>query len=173
MDETKRIRRMSAPGTSGFSLTELAVVVCIVLVLMAIAVPNLLQARNTAYEASATAALRTISMGQTTYFALYQGYAPSLRALGQPPRGSFPSASAADVIDLQLASGTQGVYRFRYSAIDTNGDGIIEGYWVVAEPLGGGRRTVFFVDQTGLVGREVSGTPLDKARSGSTGGVPP
>ena len=151
-------------------MIEIIVVVMIVLVLAAISIPSLLHAREVATEASATGALRTITVGQVTYFALYQGYAPSLAALGPPKRGGVPSAIAADLIDEQLATGEKGGYRFRYSAIDVDGDGLAEAYLVVAEPSRGGARRAFFVDQTGAVSSV--GSEPDREKPGTVGGEP-
>jgi len=164
---------MRATDVGGFTLPELLVVLSIVLILAGIALPNLLQARASAYEASASVALRTITIGQNTYFAVYQGYAPSLQALGPPVLGAPPSAAAADLIDLQLASGMKGAYRFNYFPVDPNGDGVFDGYLVVAEPVRGGARRVFVVDQTGVIGRDGGWNAQDRPRSGSVGGERP
>ena len=68
----------------GFSLIELLIVVAIILIIAAIAIPNLLQARVAANEASAVASLRTINIAQITYNSNYPtvGFAPTLTALG-------------------------------------------------------------------------------------------
>jgi type IV pilus assembly protein PilA len=69
----------------GFSLVELLVVVAIILIITAIAVPNLLTSRMRASESSAVQALRTLNNSQMAYSNLYgpqNGYAPNLHALG-------------------------------------------------------------------------------------------
>ena len=70
----------------GFSLIELLIVVAIILIIAAIAIPNLLQARIAANESSATGSLRTITSAEATYFTTYPavGYANSLGQLGGP-----------------------------------------------------------------------------------------
>ncbi len=67
----------------GFSLIELLIVVAIILIIAAIAIPNLLRSRMAANEASAVGSLRTINTAEVTYSTTYptQGFA-SLTALG-------------------------------------------------------------------------------------------
>jgi len=69
----------------GFSLIELLIVVAIILVIAAIAIPNLLRSRIAANEASAVASLRAINAAETTYVSTYPtfGYAGGLTYLGQ------------------------------------------------------------------------------------------
>jgi prepilin-type N-terminal cleavage/methylation domain-containing protein len=72
----------------GFSLIELLIVVAIILIIAAIAIPNLLRARIAANEASAASGMRTISTAQITYKSTFQiGYADSLSKLGPPSSG--------------------------------------------------------------------------------------
>jgi type IV pilus assembly protein PilA len=68
----------------GFSLIELLIVVAIILIIAAIAIPNLLRARIAANEASAVSSLRTINTGMVTYSTTYPtvGYAATLAILG-------------------------------------------------------------------------------------------
>jgi len=92
----------------GFSLIELLIVVSIILIIAAIAIPSLLRARINANEASAVGSLRTINTSQVAYQTAYpsEGYAPSLLALG-PPSGtgcSAPSSASACLIDSSLAN---------------------------------------------------------------------
>jgi len=68
----------------GFSLIELLIVVAIILIIAAIAIPNLLRARMAANESSAVASIRTINTGEITYNSAYPaiGYPATLSALG-------------------------------------------------------------------------------------------
>src|SRR5207302_2273207 len=68
----------------GFSLIELLIVVAIILIIAAIAIPNLLRARMAANESSAVASVRTVTTGEITYQTAYPtvGYAPALVNLG-------------------------------------------------------------------------------------------
>ena len=93
----------------GFSLIELLIVVAIILIIAAIAIPNLLRARIAANESSAAASVRTISTAELTYQTSYPavGYAATLAALG--PTGSAcassgPTSANACIIDYVLAS---------------------------------------------------------------------
>ncbi len=92
----------------GFSLIELLIVVAIILIIAAIAIPNLLRARIAANEASAVSSLRTLNTSQVTYTTTYPtvGYAASLAALGplDATCSAGPSQAAACMIDLNLAS---------------------------------------------------------------------
>jgi prepilin-type N-terminal cleavage/methylation domain-containing protein len=77
----------------GFSLIELLIVVAIILVIAAIAIPNLLRSRIAANEASAVGSLRTINTAEVTYQSTYPtfGYAGGLKYLG-PGTGATCSA---------------------------------------------------------------------------------
>jgi prepilin-type N-terminal cleavage/methylation domain-containing protein len=80
----------------GFSLIELLIVVAIILIIAAIAIPNLLRSRIAANEASAVGSLRTINTAEVTYASTYPttGFAPSLAALGP---GATTGATATSV----------------------------------------------------------------------------
>ncbi|HEX9761197.1 MAG TPA: prepilin-type N-terminal cleavage/methylation domain-containing protein [Candidatus Acidoferrales bacterium] len=145
---------------AGFSLIELLIVVAIILVIAAIAIPSFLKSKARANEASAVAALRVIATTQVSYQSTYgQGFAPSLDALGPPSGGAEPSTSAADLIDSVLASGIKSGYSFVYNAIDTDSDGSVDAYTVNANPVAPGQTgdRYFYVDQTNVVRFNLTG----------------
>jgi prepilin-type N-terminal cleavage/methylation domain-containing protein len=98
----------------GFSLIELLIVVAIILIIAAIAIPNLLRARIAANESSAAASLRTIGTAQVSYQTSFPatGYAALLVNLG-PGSGNTtcpaagPIVAGACIIDSTLANGTK------------------------------------------------------------------
>jgi prepilin-type N-terminal cleavage/methylation domain-containing protein len=94
----------------GFSLIELLIVVAIILIIAAIAIPNLLRARIAANEASAVASIRTLNTAEVTYLTAYPsvGYSITLGALGPAAAGACatPLSTNACLIDFTLASAT-------------------------------------------------------------------
>jgi type IV pilus assembly protein PilA len=96
----------------GFSLIELLIVVAIILIIAAIAIPNLLRARIAANESSAVSSVRTVNTAQVSFLTTYQqvGYAASMLALGPPAAtgcsGVTPTSTAACLIDWVLANAT-------------------------------------------------------------------
>jgi type IV pilus assembly protein PilA len=124
----------------GFSLIELLIVVAIILIIAAIAIPNLLQARVAANEASAVGSLRTINTAMITYNSSYPtvGFAPTLATLAGT-NCAPPDETQACLIDTLLAGGTKSGYNFSTSAI---GAAPIGGYLAVGFPIpGSGNRS--------------------------------
>jgi prepilin-type N-terminal cleavage/methylation domain-containing protein len=134
----------------GFSLIELLIVVAIILIIAAIAIPNLLRARIAANESSAVSSIRTINTAQVTYQSAYPtvGYAATLGALGPGGAGSVcttPSQTNACLIDSTLSNATatttpKSGYYFNMAAVA--GAGVNLTYTV------GGSAAVF--NQTGV-----------------------
>ena len=93
----------------GFSLIELLIVVAIILIIAAIAIPNLLQARLAANEASAVGSLNALKSAEITYFNTYPtvGYANIIGDLGGA-NPCTPSVTSACLIDSFLATATPG-----------------------------------------------------------------
>ena len=98
----------------GFSLIELLIVVAVILIIAAIAIPNLLRSRIAANEASVVGSLRTLNTSEVTYNTTYPavGFACSLSLLGPPASGTTASSSAAGLIDSNLAGGAKSGYSF-------------------------------------------------------------
>lgn len=136
----------------GFSIVEALVVVMIILVIAAIAIPNMLQARIKANEGAAVASLHTIQAAQTLYFDSYPdiGYASNLADLGS--RGTdckFPGLTHACIImDEVLTSGLKNGYMFE---ILTDGSKPAAAYTATATPqtLGSSGNCSYSSNQSG------------------------
>lgn len=142
----------------GFSLIELLIVVAIILIIAAIAIPNLLRSRMAANEASAVGSLRTINTMCVTYSSTYGGFPAELAHLGPVAGGGSATATNADLIDSVLAAATCGTgsksgYCFVYAALDPDGDGRMDTYTITAEPTTPGTtgQRYFFTDQSGVI----------------------
>jgi len=138
----------------GFSLIELLIVVAIILIIAAIAVPNLLRSRMAANEASAVASLRTINTGCATYAITYGiGYPAQLSNL---QAATTPSSTAADLLDNVLSTGTKSGYTFALTGAAPIG-GVVQAYTATAAPtslsITGNR--YFFTDQSGVTRQNV------------------
>jgi type IV pilus assembly protein PilA len=94
----------------GFSLIELLIVVAIILIIAAIAIPNLLRARMAANESSAVGSIRTINTAEVSYLSAYPtvGFASDLSELGPTSAGgcATPTSATACLIDYTLSVAT-------------------------------------------------------------------
>jgi len=127
----------------GFSLIELLIVVAIILIIAAIAIPNLMRARMAANESSAVESVRTVTTSEITYQSTYPtvGYAPALSNLGGPLGAAcVPSSTTACLIDSVLAnngnpagSGKSG-YRFT-TGQGSQAGGVNIGYTILGAPI--------------------------------------
>ena len=96
-------------STKGFSLVELLIVVAIILIIAAIAIPNLLHARIAANEASAVGSLSAIKSSEVTYSSAYPtvGYSPNIGSLGGASPCT-PAPTSACLLDSFLSASTPG-----------------------------------------------------------------
>jgi type IV pilus assembly protein PilA len=108
--------------TKGFSLIELLIVVAIILVIAAIAVPSFLRSRMAANESAAVGALRSLNTAQISYNSAYPtvGFASTMGVLGGTSC-TPPSATGACLIDSALAGGTKSGYIFTLPAASVTG----------------------------------------------------
>lgn len=144
---------------TGFSLIELLIVISIILVIAAMAIPSFLRARIAANEASAVSSCRLVNTAELTYNSYYQmGYTSTLAQLGPPASGPATSA-AADLIDETLAKGLKSGYLFSYSPGSLNG-GVYLSYQLEASPNvpnSTGMR-YFYTDPSGVIRFSGGGT---------------
>jgi prepilin-type N-terminal cleavage/methylation domain-containing protein len=145
----------------GFSLIELLIVVAIILIIAAIAIPNLLRSKMAANESSAVGSMRTINTAEVTYFTAYPntGYSADVLSLGGVPATCATTATtgAACLIDnvLALATGAgtaKSGYFFTYALTGAAG-GINTAYTLNGQPANAGTtgQRFFFTDQTGVI----------------------
>jgi len=143
----------------GFSLLELLIVVAIILIIAAIAIPNLLRSRIAANQASAISSCRTINTAEVTYASSYgTGFSSTLLQLGPPTSGAV-SESAAGLIDSVLASGVKSGYSFAYVPGNPDSRGLYNGYGVNGGPtqVGVTGTTYYFTDQTYVIRANLTG----------------
>jgi len=157
---------------NGFSLIELLIVVAIILVIAAIAVPNFLRARIAANESSAVGSLRTITSTNTQYYMTYgTGYATNVATLGGATP-CVPSAVTACLLDPVLTTGTKSGY-----TIVTTPNQVINGVWTgfeaTATPLGVGLtgQRAFCADQTNVIRFNTTGADITTA-AGACAAIP-
>ena len=139
----------------GFSLIELLIVVAIILIIAAIAIPNLLRSKIAANESSAVGSVRTINTAEVTYQSSWgTGFAPTLVELGGASPCVAATSLAACLVDplLSVAPNTKSGYKFA-AAGTLKVNGINNGFEVNATPSTVQTTGVrmFCADQTGLI----------------------
>lgn len=147
----------------GFSLVELLIVVGVILIISAIAVPSFLRSRMRANEGSAVASIRTIDAAAVTYSVSYPdlGFPANLTLLG----GAEPctsSSTTACLIDDTLAQGAKSGYAFVWV-----GDGATPSvsFTITSAPLmpGSTGQSTYCSDQTALIHFDPSGAACTSA----------
>ena len=135
----------------GFSLIELLIVVAIILIIAAIAIPNLLRSRIAANEASAVGSMRSINTAQVTYASSYPdvGFGANLTVLGPGSGGTVTSLQAGlvdNVLGCGAATCNKSGYKFSVS-------GTTSAYTSGGDPITVGQtgQRHFFSDGSGVI----------------------
>ena len=142
----------------GFSLIELLIVIAIILIIEAIAVPKLTRARMQAFEMASIRTLHALNTAQVQYFSTYGRYASTLNELGPTAGNSTASAAAADLIPGDLAGGLASGYTFTMV-------GTPAGYTINADPQVfdvTGSRT-FYTDHSNVIRQHSGNEPASPA----------
>lgn len=158
------IRKSAA--NAGFSLIELLIVVAIILIIAAIAIPNLLRARIAANESSAASSVRSIATAEVTYSAAYPtlGYAAALANLGGLPAGCTPSSATACLIDTVLSTGVKSGYAFKATGFPSGSSPVNVAFVVGAAPSA--------FNQTGVRNFCIVTDGVLRSNPGVSGGLP-
>jgi len=139
----------------GFSLIELLIVVAIILIIAAIAIPNLLRSKMAANEASAVSSLRTLNTAIVEYSTTYGTDPANLASLGP---AATPSSTAADLVDnlLGVDPAVKSGYSITYTAGTTTP---VVSYTMVAVPVASstGQRQ-FYTDQSDVIRQTTDGS---------------
>jgi len=149
----------------GFSLIELLIVVAIILIISAIAIPSYLRSRMQANEASAVGSLRMINTSAVTYSSTYQdvGFPVNMSDMGGVNPCTATSTTAC-ILENTIAQGTKSGYSFAWV-----GDGATPSvaYSLTATPVqvGGSGQRQFCTDQAGVIRYEPSGAGCTAASS--------
>ena len=149
----------------GFSLIELLIVVALILIISAIAIPNLLRSRIAANESSAASSVRRIATAEIAYNAAYPtvGYAPDLASLGGPPSGCMPTSTQACLLDSVLASGTKSGYLLNAAGFSGSG-GPNDSFVASSAPIQ--------FNYTGVRNFCIISDGMLRSQTGTAGGVP-
>jgi len=144
----------------GFSLIELLIVVTIILIIAAIAIPNLMRSKMTANEAAAVEALRTLNSTAVMYSMTYGGFPHAITDLGPNGGSPNPTSASADLIDSVLATGVKSGYKFAFAVVSADPAGNVLAYSITASPITPGTtgQRSFYTDQSGTIRATSSGT---------------
>ncbi len=147
----------------GFSLIELLIVVAIILIIAAIAIPNLLRSRIAANESSAVGSIRTLNTAEVTYSTTYPdlGFSCTLANFGPPAGTAAATSTTAGLIDAVLASGVKSGFTFALTGCTTAGSTTINVlYQSTGVPTAAGQtgQRAFCSDQSGVIKYDAAGS---------------
>ena len=149
----------------GFSLIELLIVVAIILIIAAIAIPNLLRSRIAANEASAVGSVRTVTTAQVTYSSTYGTGYTTLAQLGGPAACTAAAATAC-LVDPVLTLGTKSGYVVASAPNTGAGSNVspFNGFETNGTPFSVSTGTrAFCSDQSGVIRYNTTGTAVGTA----------
>ena len=164
----------------GFSLIELLIVVAIILIIAAIAIPNLIRARIAANQSSAAASLRTLASTSSMYWTTYQdGYPGSLGVLAPPASGNV-NCNTAGLIDNVLAAANVapgksgyvftwqvGAAQLATASTGCAAAGYSDMFSVLASPASASTGTSFYcVDATNVIRTATTAGPVTPTTTG-------
>jgi len=150
-DEPNNLKLRHRPA-NGFSLIELLVVVAVILIIAAIAIPNFISSRMRSNEASAVQSLRNIATAQLVYSTMWGvGFADNMTKLSG--NGVIVDVNNAALIDQVLAAGLKSGYIFTFTPLTTDSQGDVLSFSVAADPQipGSSGTRHFYTDQTALI----------------------
>jgi type IV pilus assembly protein PilA len=154
----------------GFSLIELLIVVAIILIIAAIAIPNLLRSRIAANEASAVGSMRTINTAEVTYASTYpdQGFATTLPILGPSgPAQTSASSVNAMLLDSVLSAGNKSGYHFTLTTPTWSAGNPVTTFSTLSYPMTmdqTGKRS-FYSDASGVIRYDATSNSATSASS--------
>jgi type IV pilus assembly protein PilA len=150
----------------GFSLIELLIVVAVILIIAAIAIPNFIRSRMRANESAAVQNLRIVNTANVVYLTTYGiGYSDGLTKLS----GNLVivDQNNAGLIDSVLATGTKSGYNYTYTVVARDAQNNVVSYTFTAAPttVGTTGDRYFYTDQTAIIRQNTAGAagPTDPA----------
>jgi type IV pilus assembly protein PilA len=158
----------TVPKQRGFSLIELLIVVAVILVIAAIAIPNLIRSKIAANESSAIRSVREISTAELSYHVTFPsvGFAPDLVSLGGAVSGCVPSAATACILDSQVSSGTKSGYQLFAAGFASGGNPVNTEFVASAAPQAfnktGVRNFCIVTDGVVRINPGLGGVPIAK-----------
>ncbi|HUZ05601.1 MAG TPA: type II secretion system protein [Acidobacteriaceae bacterium] len=158
------LKRRNEHRQHGYTLMELLIVMSVILILMAIAIPNYMNMRSQANETSALQSLRAINSAEIQYETDYpaNGFSCNLSQLGGDPKAGAPSPQGAQLLSNDLSSGFKSGYTFTIgncTKVTVNNQDVYTSFEVTAVPQSVGKtgHRGFCMDQTGEMKSDPAG----------------